>query len=158
VNDPNHPLTQQDLSDIKDKMYDKMRENEGDKKTEYKKDANGNVVWDNNGYGGEPVQADPSDKSAAPGVKRSTTDDFINSDPKLKKMFDDNHLRIDHVDNTGAKDGSSNHVVLEETDGNGHTKEVYDPYMRKDGNQVITDEDQLKMYRGATRHSSNDAI
>jgi hypothetical protein len=152
--DPNSQLTQDDLNKMKDKLYDKMRESEGDKKTEYKKDANGNVVWDNsNGVEGEPVLAPGQEKdpSAQPGVNRTTTDNFINNDPVLKKMFEDSHQRIDHINNNGGS-GAANHVVLEQDNKDGSINNVFDPYMRKDGNQVITDPEQLKLYQDATRN------
>jgi hypothetical protein len=145
IKDPNSQLTQQDLNDIKDKLYDKLRDNEGDQKAEYKKDANGNVIWDNkNGVEGEPELA----KGDPAGVKTSTTDNFVNNNPALKKMFDDSGQRIDHINVTGQ--GESQHVVLEQRDKDGNTTNVYDPYMRKDGHQVVTDPDLLAKYRQAT--------
>jgi hypothetical protein len=150
IKDPNSQLTQQDLNDIKDKLYNGMRQSEGDKPTEYQRDADGNVVWNNNkGVEGEPVRTGGNEA----GVNTPTTDAFVNNNPALKKMFDDSGQRIDHINNVGEGQ-YSNHVVLEQRDAQGNTTNVYDPYMRKDGHQVITDPDKLQNYRKATVSNS----
>jgi hypothetical protein len=103
---------------------------------------------------------DPGNGAEA-GVKKETMDDFIHGDEKLSKLFAENHMEIEGINNHPLEDGddkdgpvpgkhyelnrSNNHAVLEIKDAEGKVVGVYDPYKRDKG-QVVTDKDELDDY------------
>jgi hypothetical protein len=125
VNDPHHQLTQGDLNTIEGRMYASMRADQHARNGDESRDIEG-----------EEVQR------------------FIREDPELNRMFARSHQRIDLVDNDGERDHAGNlnpdHFVLERDDAQGHAQQIYDPWARFDGNQVITNQNVIRNYQAVT--------
>jgi len=119
LDDPKHNWTRQDLSDIQNKMYQQMRESEGE-------------------------DADPKG-----GLHGDTLKKFINGDPELAQMFHDSKVEVDLINN-GSPTEFNGHFVARTNNDKGLPTEVYDPYMREGGNQVITDPKRVLNYQVAT--------
>jgi hypothetical protein len=81
-------------------------------------------------------------KDAPAGIKTAELEKFINSDQRLAKMFSEHNEHINKI----SDDGGTNHFVLETDDDEGTATSIYDPYVHKDGNQVVTDKAMLKNY------------
>jgi hypothetical protein len=91
-----------------------------------------------------------ADKAQA-GVSPDEIKNFMAKDQALSKMYKDNHLEIDAEDVTGS--GRASHAVLAQRDANNNLAEIYDPYQRKDGHQVITDPTTLHDYDNARKRA-----
>jgi hypothetical protein len=113
-------LTMTDLHVIQGSLYDSMKSTE-------KRDPDLNDgVKNQSGLDGKTIQ------------------DFISKDPALAKMFKDNHMEIDYEDTTG--NGKGNHFVLGMRNDKSDLTGIYDPYLRKDGNQMVKDPNDIHDY------------
>jgi hypothetical protein len=93
-------------------------------------------------------QGESDEEAKKSGVSTDEIRKFINNDSDLRDMYKKSGQEIDYVDNTGS--GKGNHFVLGVRK-NGDLNEVYDPYMKADGNQVITDHNQVEDYGKARK-------
>ncbi len=109
-------LTSEDLRVIESKMYDQMKR----------------------------TATTDAGKQPGVGVDGHSVEDFISKDKNLAAMFKKSHEEIDMEDTTG--NGSANHFVLGTRDAKNNLQEIYDPMLRKDGNQNISDQESLNNY------------
>jgi hypothetical protein len=122
LDDPNHQWTRGDLHAIQSKMYQQMRDSE---------------------------DAKEGDEG---GVKNDTVRNYIDNNPDLAQMYKDHGVEVDSINN-GSTDNPNGHFVMTQRDPNNQyaaPSMVYDPYSRKDGNQVITDPKMINNYNVAT--------
>lgn len=106
---------------------------------------------------------DPGNGAEA-GVKMETMQSFIHGDEKLAKLFAENHMDIEGINNNPLKDDEDkdgpvpgkhyelnrddNHAVLQIKDAEGKVVGVYDPYKRDKG-QMVTNPEELDDYTKA---------
>jgi hypothetical protein len=85
-------------------------------------------------------------KPSTEGLSPETMQNFIKSSSTMSGYFKDGHMSIDSVD-TKSADGASaaNHYTLSMATADGASA-VYDPFARKDGNQVIYNPLEVKNY------------
>ncbi len=89
-----------------------------------------------------------TDTSDGSGLSPQRIIDFIRSDTNIMNDFRHIGGKITLIDND--QDGQGNHFVLSFRDKDGSEK-IYDPYPRKDGNQIISDPSVVQKYKDSTR-------
>lgn len=125
LKDTKQPLTKEDVSKLQDMVYLVLHNKQ-------------DVKWKEK-YGTE---------SSPGGLHTTIVKDFMSS-PEMKSLIGKD-LNIRNIDFNG--DGKSDHFVLfigEKTS----KPAVYDPWPRKDGNQVVTNPKEVETYRDAVSDS-----
>lgn len=83
-------------------------------------------------------------------LKNQSLSSFIKLNPQIKELLKNVEIKL--IDNTGG--GQGNHWVMFMKDHNGN-KAVYDPFDKKDGNQVIKDSKDISKYELALHVDEN---
>jgi hypothetical protein len=129
-----------DLQNLQDMVYSKMKYGmEGADPKEMAKAA---------------ASTDPKEQAQA-FVKTGTMKEFMEQNPKIKKMFEDNKLDIANIDVTG--DGKGEHAILRIGTEEGHAVAYYDPWKKRgEVGQIINVFDGDKRKGGVDEVSMED--
>lgn len=85
------------------------------------------------------------------GVHHSEIQRYLDGNEALTNIYAENNLSLAYVDNTGADGSAANHFVMRQTDDDGNTSRIYNPWSMADGNQVRDSAQDMVTYDAATQ-------